>query len=477
MNRKTSFIIAGTLVLLLSVLGLFAFTDIEINKPKYSYLEQIRQNNELVVLTRNAPTTYYEGKHGPDGVEHDLIKQFATHLNVNYRVVVKDNTADIIRALANDEGHIAAAGLTQTENRAKDFLFGPSYQPVEQQVVCRRGMDMPDSIEELVGVDLWVTAGASYVETLNKYKTQVAELSWQESSNLDTEGLLEKVWLKEIECTVADSNIVDINRRYYPELLIAFNLSEAENISWLMQKSALGLNNEVKNWFGHLVRKGELASILNKHYGFVELFDYVDLSRFNRRIKKRLPRYTEHFKQAANEFDLPWSLLAAQSYQESHWRAKAKSPTGVRGIMMLTLVTAKEMGVDSRLNPQQSIKGGAKYLRHLMNRLPEEILEPDRTWFALAAYNVGMGHIYDARQLAREQGKDPNKWHDLETVLPLLSQKKYYKKLKYGYARGKEPVRYVQRIRNFQNILERELVVAEEKKLKAFKAELKITTN
>jgi len=477
MNRKTSFIIAGTLVLLLSVLGLIAFSYTETDKPKFSYLEQIRQNNELLVLTRNAPTTYYEGKNGPDGIEHDLVKQFATYLNVNYRIIVKDSTEDVINSLVSGEGHIAAAGLTQTENRAKDFLFGPSYQPVEQQVVCRRGADIPDSIEELVGVDLWVTAGASYVETLNKHKIRVPELSWQETSDFETENLLEKVWLKEIECAVADSNIVDINRRYYPELMIAFNLSEAENISWLMQKSASRLNEELMRWFDNLEKKGELASILNKHYGFVELFDYVDLSRFNRRIKKRLPRYTKDFKQAADEFVLPWSLLAAQSYQESHWRANAKSPTGVRGIMMLTLITAKEMGVKSRLNPQQSIKGGAKYLRSLIDRLPEEILEPDRTWIALAAYNVGMGHIYDARQLAREQEKDPNKWHDLETVLPLLSQKKYYKKLKYGYARGKEPVRYVQRIRNFQNILERELIVTEEKKLKEFTAELKITTN
>jgi len=233
----------------------------------------------------------------------------------------------------------------------------------------------------------------------------------------------------------------------------------------------------MNRWFAILEGKGELASILNKHYGFVELFDYVDLSRFNRRIQKRLPKYSADFKQAADEFSLPWTLLAAQSYQESHWRANAKSPTGVRGIMMLTLITAKEMGVKSRLNPQQSIKGGAKYLRRLIDRLPEEIVEPDRTWFALAAYNVGMGHIYDARQLAREKEKDPDKWHDLETVLPLLSQKKYYKKLKYGYARGKEPVRYVQRIRNFRNILERELVVAEEKKSQIFKTELKITTN
>jgi len=465
MSRKTVLITAALGVLLIAGFGLFAFTKTAFIEPKQSYLDQIRQSNELVVLTRNAPTTYYQGKNGPDGIEHDLIQQFAAHLNVNYRFVVKDSTVEILEAMSSGEAHIAAAGLTKTENRVKDYLFGPSYQPVEQQVVCRRGGELPDAVEELVGVDLWITAGASYGETLQRHKTQIPDLAWQETSDFGTEHLLERVWKKEIECTIADSNIVDINRRYFPELVIAFNLTEAEPLAWLLPEDAAALNNEIEQWFNNLKQSGALSGILNKHYGFVELFDYVDLSRFNRRVKKRLPHYTKAFKSAAEENSLLWTLLAAQSYQESHWRAKAKSPTGVRGIMMLTLITAKEMGVKSRLNARQSIKGGAKYLRKLIDRLPEEIVEPDRTWFALAAYNVGMGHIYDARKLARDQGKDPNKWHDLETVLPLLSQKKYYKNLKYGYARGKEPVRYVQRIRNYQNILEREFTVVAEQKI------------
>ena len=464
MNRNIGYLVVGIGVFSLLVFGLLAFSKKDVEQSPLSYLDQIRKNNELIVLTRNAPTTYYEGKDGAEGFEYDLVRHFAAHLNVDYRIVVKDNTSEIIDALARGEGHIAAAGLTKTDTRAKSFLFGPSYQPVIQQVVCRRGNDMPDSIEELVGVDLWVTAGASYVETLNKYRIQFPQLSWKESEDSDTERLLERVWLKDIECAVADSNIVDINRRYYPELLVAFDLTDAEQLSWLMPKNAFRLNASVQLWFDNMKTSGELKSVHNKHFGFVELFDYVDLSRFNRRIKKRLPKYIDYFKAAAEQYDLPWTLLAAQSYQESHWRSNAKSPTGVRGIMMLTLVTAKEMGVKSRLNPQQSIQGGAKYLRQLYERVPEEVVEPDRTWFALAAYNVGMGHIYDARQLARAQGKKPDKWHDLKTVLPLLSQKKYYKKLKYGYARGSEPVRYVQRIRNFHDILERELAVAEKRK-------------
>ena len=122
-------------------------------------------------------------------------------------------------------------------------------------------------------------------------------------------------------------------------------------------------------------------------------------------------------------------------------------------MMMLTLNTARELGVANRLDPQESIDGGAKYLDQMRQRLPDDVQEPDRTWFALAAYNVGMGHLQDARELAVRLEKNPNSWADLKEVLPLLSKKKYYTTLKYGYARGSEPVTYVTRIRNFEDIL------------------------
>ncbi len=163
------------------------------------------------------------------------------------------------------------------------------------------------------------------------------------------------------------------------------------------------------------------------------------------------------FEKAGEKYQVPWTLLAAQAYQESHWNRRAKSPTGVRGIMMLTLVTAKEMGVESRLDAEQSIMGGAKYLQKQESRVPESVQGEDRWWYALAAYNVGNGHMRDARKLAEELDLDPDNWRDLKGVLPLLSQKKYYKDLKYGYARGSEPVIYVQRVRNYQNILRAQL--------------------
>jgi membrane-bound lytic murein transglycosylase F len=161
------------------------------------------------------------------------------------------------------------------------------------------------------------------------------------------------------------------------------------------------------------------------------------------------------FLDASVRYQLSWELLAAQAYQESHWKAQAESPTGVRGVMMLTEETAASMGIQDRGDPAKSIHGGAKYLAHLLKRMPKSITGENRIKFALAAYNVGMGHLHDAQELARIQGKDPNSWQSLRETLPLLAEKRYYKTLTYGYARGQEPVQYVAAILTYRDILEK----------------------
>ena len=353
------------------------------------------------------------------------------------------------------EGDLAAAGLTHTKERSKRFSFGPTYQMVAQQLVCRRGGKRPKKFEDLVGISIKVPVHSSYVEQLKKLKNSHPELQWQEAENTDTEALLEDVWLKKIDCTVADANIVAIKRRYYPELSVRFNMSEPEPLAWLIPNSANTLENELKDWFNAYMDSGKLGEVMHRYYGYIERFDYVEVRAYQRKIKSDLPKYKKVFQNAAKNYNVVWTLLAAQAYQESHWRAKAKSPTGVRGMMMLTRITAKELGVKNRLDPESSIMGGAYYLNKLRQRLPESVTEPDRTWQALAAYNVGMGHIWDARKLAKQLNKNPDRWQELATVLPLLTKKKYYKKLKHGYARGFEPVAYVKNIRNYQDILEK----------------------
>lgn len=446
--------LAGVLLLLTSCTQ----STNEAQKPTRS-LKQIQESGKLIVLTRNAPTSMYiDRDNKQSGPEHNLVESFAASLNLEVEYKIKTSIKEIIDGIENAEGDLAAAGLTITSQRQQKFLFGPAYQDVTQQVVCRRDNLQPESVESLVGLNLVVIAGSSYVEQLESLQLKHPDLAWEETISEDTEQLLYSVWKRKIDCTVADSNIVDINRRYYPELIAPFNIHQAESLGWMMSTERTDLKAAIDAWFEPFQQAGDLNALLERYYGFFEVFDYVDTRRFITQIKKRYPKYEKLFKEAASKYDLSYLLLAAQAYQESHWKANARSPTGVRGIMMLTLDTAKAMGVKSRLDPKQSIFGGAKYMSSLIkNRFSDEVKEPNRTWLALAAYNVGRGHLHDAQTLTREQGLNPYLWGDVKQVLPLLADKKYYSKLKHGYARGNEPVRYVQRIREYQHILENEL--------------------
>lgn len=422
---------------------------------KTERLGKIKAYGKLVVLTRNAATTYYESRDGYSGIEYDMVISFAKYLGVKAKFIVKDDLSDLLGTLRDGKADFAAAGLTSTKERAEQFLFGPTYQMVTQQVVCRRGGKRPNKPADLAGLNIHVPVGSSYVNQLKKLKKLNEEINWKEVDNTDTETLLENVWQKKIDCTVADDNIVAINRRYYPELSVRFNLNKPEPLAWVLPDKAEGLLDELEEWFEDYTDSGELENVMHRYYGYIERFDYVDARAFQRKIKSHLPKYKNTFKKAAKKYHLSWTLLAAQAYQESHWRARAKSPTGVRGIMMLTRNTAKQLGIANRLDPIKSIMGGARYLNKLRKRLPKSVKEPDRSWIALAAYNVGMGHIWDARKLAKSQNKNPDLWQEFSTVLPLLSQKKYYKNLKHGYARGHEPVSYVQNIRDYQDMLEK----------------------
>ncbi len=424
-------------------------------------VEDIQKAGKIRVLTRNAPTTYYQGAFGEKGFEYDLINDFAAYLGVEVDLIIKDSVGEILQALENGEADLAAAGLTITPQREKRFLFGPPYIHVEQQVVCHRDIARPKTAEDLVGKSLFVINASSYVERLQELRKEVPALVWKEETDVSTEELLHWVIKRHADCVVADSTIVRINQRYFPELRVAFSLSNPQPLGWVMTKDATGLKQVIADWLQQLRAFGKLEEYENHYFEYVPIFDFVDIRAFHRRIESRLPNYLPMFQTAAVTHELPWELLAAQAYQESHWDPKAKSPTGVRGIMMLTRRTAKSLGVTSRLDPQQSIDGGAKYLANLIERVPDTVEGEDRLFYGLAAYNVGMGHIWDARKLARQLGKDPNSWNDIRETLPLLAKKKYYKNLKYGYARGWEPVKYVSRIRNYLYILNNELAVAE----------------
>jgi len=420
-------------------------------------MEAIRESGELVVVTVESPTTYVMTDDGPAGYEVDLVTAMSEALGVTPRFIVASDLTHALEIIEEGRAHLAAAGVTVTASRAERMRFAPAYKAVTQQLACRRDGPDPDHLAELADIKIGVVDGSSYVETLTRIAARHSGVNWTALSASSAMPLIEDVHDGVFECTVADSNLVAFARLRYPEVETPLDLTGEQTLAWALPSESEALDDWLGGWFAQAHADGTLEALDERWYGHLRQFDYVDVARFIRRLEDRLPPLRPYFIRAAKSAELEWSLLAAQAYQESHWDPEAVSPTGVRGVMMLTLPTARRVGVDDRTDPVQSINGGAVYLADLYDRLPQSVTGEDRLFMALAAYNVGMGHLYDARRLAERLGKDKDSWTDMREVLPLLSREEYYSTLRHGYARGHEPVRYVAKIRQYRALLEANL--------------------
>jgi membrane-bound lytic murein transglycosylase F len=419
-------------------------------------LEQILASGELRVVTRNSPDAYYLGSHGPEGPAYELASRFAESLGVPLRLYTVRTREAAINEVSAGRAHLAAAGLSTGIELPANTHFGPGYQLVREHLVYRRRGSRPPSIRDASRGQIEVAAGSPHQRTLQELRLQYPDLAWIERADTDTEEILNDVSRGTVQYTLASSTEFALNRAVHPELAIALDLSPQRAISWVVSTAGRDRSLLARvNAFFMLARvDGFLSVMLDRYYGNRESFDYLLSRDFMAHLQSRLPLYLYWFKDAALKYGLDWRLLAAMGYQESKWDPSAVSFTGVRGLMQLTEDTAALMRYGDRLDPRASIFGGAKYLARMTDTVPRRIAEPDRTWFAVAAYNVGFGHVEDARILAQQQGRNPDRWDDVRDTLPLLSQERWYTRTRHGYARGWEPVRYVDNVQAYLNILE-----------------------
>jgi len=412
-------------------------------------IAQIKSRGVLRISTINSPLTYFTINKSPAGMDYELAKRFADYLGVRLEVTVRQNLNDLFDDLDDDKADVLAAGLIYNSERLERFRAGPAYYSVSQQLVYRLGKPRPKSLGDLKG-RLTVASGSAYLSTLRTMKqSQFPDLDWAISTDQSPKALLEAVADGKLEYTVADSVTIGLLQRIHPQLAVAFDITDEEPVTWYMQRNQDdSLNAAMLDFFSQMSEEGSMARLEEKYLGHVGTFDYVDTRTFLRAIDGVLPDIKPLFQRYANNID--WRLLAAISYQESHWNPQATSPTGVRGLMMLTRNTADSLNVDDRLDPEQSIRGGSEYLQRMMEKVPSTIPEDERIWFALAAYNMGYAHMLDARRLTEKQKGNPDSWADVKTRLPMLSQKRYYSQTTYGYARGHEAYAYVENIRKYQ---------------------------
>ncbi|MFV3403486.1 membrane-bound lytic murein transglycosylase MltF [Pseudomonas sp. NY15463] len=433
--------------------GLFLMLGACVEKP--STLERVKEDGVLRVITRNSPATYFQDRNGETGFEYELVKRFADDLGVKLQIETADNLDDIFNQLGKPSGPVlAAAGLVSSERRAAQARFSHPYLEVTPQVIYRNGRSRPTEPKGLVGKKIMVLKGSSHADQLAELKKQYPGIEYEESDAVEVVDLLRMVDEGQIDLTLVDSNELAMNQVYFPNVRVAFDLGDSRDQRWAVAPGDdNSLLNEVNEFLDKSQKNGTLQRLKDRYYGHVDVLGYVGAYTFAQHLQQRLPKYEKHFKSSAKVEQVDWRLLAAIGYQESMWQPEVTSKTGVRGLMMLTQRTAQAMGVSNRLDPRQSIQGGAKYYMLVKDQLDDSIQEPDRTWFALAAYNVGSGHLEDARTLAKREGLNPNKWLDVKKMLPRLAQKQWYSKTKYGYARGGEPVHFVANIRRYYDIL------------------------
>jgi membrane-bound lytic murein transglycosylase F len=425
------------------------------DKRDNKFVPPLNKSDELVVITVNRNSNYnknYNEKYV--GLEFDLASEFGRELGKRVRFIVVPDMDKALTILEKNQAHLAT-GISATTKNKLQVHFGPGYQRSQPQVAYNTNHRKPKNIQGIVGRNIEIVRGTVHGEILSEVRLKMPELRWAET-DISPEDLLSKLADGKVDYVVTDSTNISVAKNFYSNLGVAISLGKKNTKAWAFSlRDQLELQKKAGKFFKRIEKDGTLNRLIDRYYGHIQRLGQENVNKFLEKTRTFLPSLRKYFYQAEEITKIDWRLIAALSYQESHWNRKATSFTNVRGIMMLTKATAERMKVTDRLNARQSILAGARYLLILKNTLPSRIAEPDRTWIALAAYNQGYGHIEDARILAQRMKLSPDLWVDLKRSLPLLSHRRHFENLKFGYARGGEAVYLTESVRAYYDILKK----------------------
>ncbi len=412
-----------------------------------------QEKGELVVAVRNTPAFSQEDSESGNGFERDVIDAFAQELGVKARFVVASDPVELVRMLHDGSVHLAATIPIGTA--VEGIRYSPAVRK-SQQVLVRHVDDIAlDDPESLARESIEVVAGSPLAEAQRSADGASGRVI-VERAGIGEIDVLERLANRKIRLAATDMTNFRIGANYFPDLRIAATLPGVVEFAWgFAQDSDPDLFKKAADFITRMRADGTLTRLEDRYFGHLKRLNQPNAASFLERMQTALPHFRQDFQDAQVSTGIDWRLLAAMAYQESAWDPLATSPTGVRGIMMLTEETADSLNVSNRLDPQQSIRAGAKYLQDLIDQLPDSVPSPDKIWLGIAAYNLGLGHMHGARAIAESMKRNPDSWYDMKQVLPLLARPEIYARLKSGRARGGEAVIMVENIRSYYAILSR----------------------
>ncbi|MGB9745800.1 MAG: transglycosylase SLT domain-containing protein [Bacteroidales bacterium] len=418
--------------------------------------EQIRKRGRLIAITDFNSMNYFIYKGQPLGYQYELLQEFSNHIGLPIQVIVQNDIHEAIHMLNTGEADLIAMNLTVTNERMKVVSFSVPITSTRQVLVQRKpgvsgnsGM-VPATLEfvktpaDLAQKLIYVQKGSSYADRLRNLSEETGAGIRIKEVPATSEDLVEQVAKGEIDFTVCDENIARVAAMYYPNIDYSVAVSLEQNLAWAARKDSPELLGILNTWLGSFTSTTRFSNIYRKYFDNARTSSIVNNEYFVLRTG-RISQYDELIQKYSVQINWDWTLLASLIYQESHFNPHARSWAGAYGLMQLMPSVLDQFGIDTLASPEKNIEAGIKLIAYLDQQFDPSIPKDERVKFILAAYNIGLGHVWDAQRLAEKYGQDPNKWDNVEYFLIQKKYPRYYLDpvVKNGFCKGELAVQYV----------------------------------
>ncbi len=405
----------------------------------------------------NNSLCYYSYRGESFGFEYELMQEFARRKGLNIELQVMDNWNEMMKAVQEKKADIIAANMRVTDERKKRVLFTKPHLYDREVVVINRkekGIQLLKDLHE-TKVSLIRSSFSAEGGFTHSLKQRFPDMRFEELSSRGMEEVLEEIADGKREATIVPSLMYKVNRRYFPSIKSVGVVSQTLRFAWAVRKGNNALKEELEQFLQDALHDGYYKKVYEAYFDHLDLFYRLNIKKFRIQYRNRFQAYKTRTMKEAAKWGIDWRLIAAQMFQESHFSSKAQSNRGAFGLMQLMPTTMRDLKVRNRRDPNENIRAGIQYIGWLKEQF-HDFPEDQQELFALAAYNVGIHHLWDAIKLARLKGLDEKQWMNVRETLSLLTQKEYYRKAEYGYCNARETLSYVSNIMMYYDILRRE---------------------